>query len=166
MNVVTSSVVVLLARRLPGAAWGALARRDEAAGVPSAAVVHLAARSVIVMRIDATFAAFATAWESWIASGMPHAVVRDLRALDLAQRVRLSGLVLLVAALITATWWALADASPRALLPPAFTAVVALAAMSGRVVIARAWAARSQRARSAISSTRTTSTASATPNRD
>jgi hypothetical protein len=94
--------------------------------------------SWLAARVEAVLSAIGAAWRDTTAAGLLRPVARDLQALDAAERVRLIGLALFTAALITGAWRALDGTASWSIFLSVATMLAALAVMKGSA----AWADR------------------------
>ena len=137
--VVESSVVARGLRRV-GAFSSTALRGSSGWDAPGADAdaLRIIERSRLVESGQSILDAVAAAWRDRLASGAIAALVDEFRALQAAERVRLCGWMLLVAALTTASWRGLAGTlSSSATLPIVATlAAVAMMRWSGSLVVA------------------------------
>jgi len=98
--------------------------------------------SWLAARVEAVLSAIGAAWRDTTAAGLLRPVARDLQALDAAERVRLIGLALFTAALITGAWRALDGTASWSIFLSVATMLAALAVMKGSAAVVAAWADR------------------------
>lgn len=141
--VVESSVAARCARRIVTVSRSALAPqgdRETPADVDGWRVVE---GSWLVTRAESVLGVIGAAWRDTMAAGLLQPVARGLQSLETAERVRLFGWMLFVAALMTGAWRRALDGivSWSVLLSIA-TMLVALAVMKWSAVIVTAWTDR------------------------
>ena len=100
--------------------------------------------SRLVMRVESMLGVIGTAWRDTLATGLLKPVARDLQALEPAERVRLIGWMLFVAALMTGAWRAQDRFVSWSILLSVVTMLTGGAVMKWSASIVAAWADRSK----------------------